>query len=186
MDEIEDATPHINETSANAAEKNDGAGQECLCPNAKGKCWEKAEKGKYLCSACEKVCINEYDGKVRMMCACDCGPCQQEEDEDESSDEGYDGRAEANEDEKQEDDESTPRKEKKSTHEDTPHPKTNRTSGYTQYKKVKIDIEPDGHCAYATLALQQFGSQDQWHRVRAQLEHWLRLNWSEVKCILTA
>ena len=28
------------------------------------------------------------------------------------------------EDEKQEDDESTPRKEKKSTHEDTPHPKT--------------------------------------------------------------
>ena len=96
MGEVEDATPHINETSANAAEKNDGAGQECLCPNAKGKCWEKAEKGKYLCSACEKVCINEYDGKVRMMCACDCGPCQQEEDEDESSDEGYDGRAEAN------------------------------------------------------------------------------------------
>ena len=45
---------------------------------------------------------------------------------------------------------------------------------------MKINIEPDGHCAYATLALQQFGSQDQWHRVRAQLAKWLVLDWSKV------
>ena len=45
---------------------------------------------------------------------------------------------------------------------------------------MKIRIEPDGHCAHATLAIQQFGSQDQWHRVRAQLANWLVLNWSKV------
>ena len=182
---LADATPYINETSAEN-QKDDGG---CHCPKAKGKCLAKVKKGELLCDACTKVCINEFGGKVSMMCACDCGPCEQDDDEDESSDErdspiykaDFRKPNEDYSDDEQKENDTQKQENKTSSHQDTPHPKTGQKSGYTRYEKCKIDIDPDGHCAYATLAVQEFGSKEQWHRVRSQLAEWLTMHWSEVK-----